>query len=488
MYNQQLFEQACIAIQDGLSAVANLEKNNEYIPSYHDFPILNYFDSGLPRFSTVNFFGSASELVKDYGASLAPRNGKSDKWPDSWMVFREKALGDPRFSEYFKLRDSDIVSDNERNSENIFRTVDMIEWSRDYHTRHVLGNLLDRYIHLTKSREFEIESFRPIYEEWERSVYLPDLPIEIWIPIVCQSFNFERIKLSEEFSLVKMSEELQLARCKAKDLLTSHSPTVAGAATHALVIKGWSVPNEDNGALKSVLFEILAFKDALDKADRCLASLRIATGKEFGYSHVVILPKSWAESWTAHLPSVYTFITRRYQDRLENYGWLRKPIPVSRTEAEEARAIIAASGETSGKNIILAERRLNQALLRNTEEDAILDITIGLESMLVGDANTEITHRLSLRLAALQRLEKHPDFTPSKLFQACKQVYKFRSSVVHGTSKANKNRDIRISESESIPAIDVGLNLLRYTLKTLILHKDYQNPAKIDELLMGYDD
>lgn len=485
MHRPDLFRSACQSLKDGLETITEIVNRKEYISEYFDFPSLGKFDSGFPQFSTTGILTSSERAPKNYAETLAPSNGKPARWPDSWMHFRELAISDARFANYFKLLNSEITKEDEViTASNYFRRPEMIDWWRDLHTRHHLGHLLDRYIHLKKSLEFDEGFFRPIYEQFEMSIFNSELPIEIWIPIVCHHFDFEEIELAPDASLSRISEGMQLARCKARDHRISHNATVAGAATHALVLRGWTIPNENNEKMRSIVFDLQAFKDPIQRAERYLASLRIKTGKPFGYSQILIVPIGWAEAWKAHLPPVYVFVTRRYQDGLENYGWLKAQEQISIEDIEGVHMIIKALTECTESSMEIAERRLNRALLRDTELDSILDITIGLEALLVGDSHSEITHKLALRLAALSRLENHTRYTAIELFQACKKIYAFRSAVVHGSAKLEKSRVVQIAKAESVPAVDVGLDLMRYALRVLALNKDYRDPAKLDSLLL----
>ena len=308
-----------------------------------------------------------------------------------------------------------------------------------------------RYLHTTGLRDFDEDAFAPIYEAWERAIYEPVLVFDVWVPVICQHFSFDDVRLSTEARIARMDEGLQLARSTEKYFKVALHETVAGAATHALVLENWSVQNNDYNTRREPFFEFHAFASVIEKADRYFAALRATTGADMGYGQVIALPTGWAEEWTAHLPFLYVVATRAYPDRFEDYGWLRKSSPISEEKAKAAGQLAEALGEANQNRLRLATRRLNMAFLRNEEADTVLDLTIGLEALLVGDSNSEITHKLALRLAALTRVEPHPTHAATELFRLVKRVYSYRSAVVHGTGKAEKNASLRFGRHSEFP-------------------------------------
>ncbi|MFC1919502.1 hypothetical protein ACFLWX_01760 [Chloroflexota bacterium] len=84
----------------------------------------------------------------------------------------------------------------------------------------------------------------------------------------------------------------------------------------------------------------------------------------------------------------------------------------------------------------LAARRLDAGGGRQNLQDAIVDCVIGLESLLSrAHERTEIRYRFSVRGAVLlaDDLSERP-----KLFKQLKDLYDFRSGIVHGTSPSAK--------------------------------------------------
>lgn len=111
-------------------------------------------------------------------------------------------------------------------------------------------------------------------------------------------------------------------------------------------------------------------------------------------------------------------------------------------------------------------------------------MTTALEVLLCSGDSNEITHKLATRLAAIAALVPDGD---SKVvtFRNVKRIYNFRSAVVHGEiKKARKTKEIRISETQTIPTVGIATAYLRTALETLLGNPDYLKSENIDEKLL----
>lgn len=126
--------------------------------------------------------------------------------------------------------------------------------------------------------------------------------------------------------------------------------------------------------------------------------------------------------------------------------------------------------------------------MREEQEDAILDATIGLE-VLLSDGNTqEVTHKLALRLAALSRLVPGCKHQAATIFRNVKKaIYPFRSAVVHGNvEKASKTQEVETETGEAFAAVRLATEYLGMAVRAVASHPEYLDPAAIDEkLLLG---
>ena len=125
--------------------------------------------------------------------------------------------------------------------------------------------------------------------------------------------------------------------------------------------------------------------------------------------------------------------------------------------------------------------------MREDQEDAILDATIGLEILLSDGETQEVTHKLALRLAALSTLV--PGFkqqAPTIFRNVKKLIYPYRSAVVHGNEKrASQTRAMRTDKGE-VEAVRLAMAYLGMALRAVAAHPEFLDPAVIDnELLLG---
>jgi len=335
--------------------------------------------------------------------------------------------------------------------------------------------------------DFDETAFRKIYIEWERCAFLDELSFDILIPIIFVKFDFDFLELNDDVFLVKMPEEIQLARMESNSYgRSSAEELVTGCATHVLVFRYWVLSNTSWFQRANIFGSIETFSTVIEKVNNFFAALRVVTGIETGYSQLVIYPDNWGDRWKAHLPYVKVVSTRAYPDHFEDGGWRNDPSILSEQQCRDAFDIFTAVNESKSNKLTLACKRLNMAHLRRTEEDAILDITIALEALLADDSHGEITYRLAMRLGALGRIEPFEGHTPTEVVEMCKRIYAYRSSVVHGSHNVDKKRIIPVKSSpEPIPAVTLGLSLLRYAIKVLSQHLDLLQTKNLDEFLLA---
>lgn len=477
-----IYEALKAAVSDGLQFVREIEAQNKYIQRYYDYPKLEYFDSGLPHF-TKSF--KDEELPKNYGSIFVLSEGELKSSSYRGVVLAESI---PSWKSFWNLARGDSYLCRYWEPDEIFKKLDEQPWAKDLHAKldvyGVIKGFIDRYIHITEQLQFDEEIFQPIYVEWERATFLPTLSVEVLVPLIFVTFSFDNRDLEGNISIERMSEGLQLARNTRTSITSSAHESVIGAATHALVLRGWQVENKIKRDRERPLYEPSAFSQVLPKIDNFLASIRTVSGVDTGYSQLLARPCGWADKWTASLPPVYAVSVRAYPDRFDNFGWLRVPPTIGEDACDSAGEIYKAFTETPTKSLSLAARRLNAAFMRGAEEDSILDVTIGLEALLGDNSKTEMTHKLAMRLAALCKIESFKGHSPGDVFRYCKQVYDYRSAVAHGVSKVEKKRVISLKKEETIPAVKLGMDLLSFAIRVLSRNRAYVNPAKLDMFLL----
>jgi hypothetical protein len=473
---QDIYDIIKKAVDDGLNKIQELEASGKYIGHYYQFPKMETFESGFPNFSK----SSLDDGPIDY-SSISQKDLNPDDI-DSWKSFYNLALTDPELNSYWEIRDSDLNSD--LNNRDPFHHPHFFQFYKELCIYGSIKNLIDRYIHITGKKKFDENAFLPIYREWENGILLKRLTFDILIPILCQTFSFEKLELIPGISIEKMSEPLQKARNTESSFTVSVHDTVIGAATHALVLEGWDVANISLDKRNTPFYEISAFSEAIKKVNLFFAAFRIETGLETGFGQIISRPKGWADSWKAYLPSAYIVAIRAYPDYFENFGWLKKPISIEESTCESIAFIFNELLQAPDNRLLLAAKRLNAAFLRKNEEDSILDVTIGLETLLVVDSRNEITHRLSLRLAGLSKIEQFEKFSPKEVFDISKKVYAYRSAIVHGAKNDDQKRTIKIEKEKEMPILQLSISLLRYVISTLCYYPRFQDPKEIDWYLL----
>lgn len=446
-------------VKRGLEVEKSLEEK-KYRSRHRDFPTMSVNENGLPKFSSI----WSDNAPIDYSRALddAKINTKEE---DIYHRLTEYAKTNERLNSFF--------INNEESSDYFFFLHRLAE------------RILDRYIHEQDNLIFDKDKFISLYLPIENYLYSPRLPVATLVPILYVKFNFESFPLTSETSIEQMGETTQLSRMQNLIKTYSHpsvNPDVAGSATHAFLhIYDWTIPNDNFLSVGNIN---AATPDVLLPVDYFFAALRII-GIETGYAQVCSFPIGWEARYTEKLSSIISTSIRNYPPTFEDWRWRKEtefPL-ITKNKMQEIREIFRKLSELNNKSVDIAVRRLNRCLLREEEEDAILDATIALETLLVEDSR-EITHKLATRVAALWKFTE-PDTDQYEIFSAVKNIYGFRSAIVHGSGKAKKYREIDFLGNKTT-AVDAAIECLRMALKTLIQHPKYLKPQNIDkELLLG---
>ena len=122
-------------------------------------------------------------------------------------------------------------------------------------------------------------------------------------------------------------------------------------------------------------------------------------------------------------------------------------------------------------NLDIAIGRMNSAYLRDSEVDILIDIIIGLESMIGRGISSELTYRLSNRVAFLMsdiRSERE------KYFALVKDAYEIRSRIAHGDIQKLENAKVVKNkyDGDSRLLIITLLNFLRNVIRKILLDVD----------------
>ncbi len=477
----RLHDLLAAAVSDGLVRVREHQEAKRTIEHWPDYPEMDTFDSGLPHFSKAfngplkfsSVFRKPFDLGPVFG--LPPQPFVPPEEIPSWRAFLSCMQEDEVLYQHFRYERDDMPPDA------------CEAWRRITHYKllGIIEDFVDRMIHVSGKTEFDAALFDRLFGLWTSSILLETLPIQIVVPIVLSTFTLDEFVFDERVRIVRMDRALQLARNTRRAFTTQCHECVVGAATHAVVLDDWWIPNATASARNEALSSAEAFSEALSIVDGVIAGLRVAAGERIGYSQIVVRPIGWADDWKADLEPVYATAVRGYPDDFENYGWLRTPTPIDETACERAQLVYKALRHTDGARLAFAARRLNAAFLRSNEDDAIVDVACGLESLLTDTNSQEIRYKLRFRLAALATITSPGDITPEQIFEATARIYDFRSAVVHPAGgKPAKKRTVQLGQQPPVPAVTLGIRLLRFAIEALARHSEYLKLDTLDRFVL----
>ncbi|RYY80589.1 MAG: hypothetical protein EOO69_01450 [Moraxellaceae bacterium] len=445
-------------------------QKKKYILSYTNFPELTFAENGFPRIRK-NFWGNNSP--KNFASLFSKYGGEPDiDWKD---IFTLKDLY------HFICKDNDLL--------NYFGSHIQIEIP-DYNfdeisIQNFIGNILDFYIH-SYGYEFFEENFLSVIELRTNFAFLEKLPIIIYVPILFLNFEIEKYDLAEGVSIQRISDQLHLSRAEAKSNNIVVHDCVLDSATHALVIENYYIDNKDRDS-----YDCLYYKEAYPNVliQNFFSALRLVNDYKTGYAQIFSKSENWTSDFKENLLNVRGCSVREFPHEFEfNRYWLSNNFPiVNLDQLNKVKDLYGKLASNNHKSIPIALKRLNSCMLRQDEEDTVLDATIALEILLSDDGKTEMTHKLALRVTALSKLDSNISESPKDIFDKVKKVYAYRSGIVHGNKNLEKSKKIKIPNIVELKTVDVSISLLKMVLKVLLSHEKFLDAKKIDEeLLLGF--
>lgn len=283
----------------------------------------------------------------------------------------------------------------------------------------------------------------------------------------------------------KIPDEIQLSRNDTYASNSNHN-LISGAASHYLVLKNWKIDNPNNiWDTDSVLSNESSFEQPLEIARNFFAALRIETNLSTGLTQVLSIPNNWVTGWKAYLKDIFKFNIREYNFDLEKGGWQINQVQVSEQLFKGVITSFNNINKIPNNSFKLAINRFNEYYLRKNERDKIIDLTTALESLITSDSRTEITYRLSNRIAILFQKNNVKLYSSSDIFDIVKKIYEFRGAVVHGDTKIDKKRKIKLTTEKTVDAIDLAHEILKELIKILIKKNRIYKPIEIDKLLLS---
>lgn len=327
------------------------------------------------------------------------------------------------------------------------------------------------------------EQLIKLYQPLENRVLFEYLHVDIYIPILFTKFEIKEHQLTDSISIVEMSELFQKSRSTIESYSEGIPDQVLMSATHALKLENFSIENMNRWAGHSVFRDFNSYP--FEQINAFFNTLRI-NNILTGYAQIIASPINWTEDYTADLLDLKGIAIQMYPVGFNNYYWLKDDFPtVDEVRLNEIQLIFKELVGNENKKIDLACSRLENSFYRKNEGDKIIDIVIGLESLLSDGKSGDITYKLSLRAAYLLQFSSLGE-SKLDIFNNMKAIYSYRSAIVHGQNQKNlaKRRYIKNTEGNKKLVLEVAENYLKECIKVLIHKPEFLDAIAIDKKLI----
>lgn len=332
--------------------------------------------------------------------------------------------------------------------------------------------LADMYVAETgDANSVDVGLLELLFRELEKYLFADDLRMDVFVPIlgaeVAEEAEFD------SFSIVQISDNQRRLLC-ATPHVAPHDAHKLSDATHALNLK--NVPALAGGCGSH--FEVEPYGPTFDIVDRFLEAAALELPGAVGCAQMILDPNGWFGNvdTEGNTSSVYLF--RDYPTRLDT---------LTRHTAELDHDILARIHDHFDKlsrshpSLGVAARRLNSAWSRDSDEDCIVDLCIGLEALLGGGSGSgEIVHKISMRAGAI--LSQSGWGSSGEILNAVKHIYAYRSRVVHGVPGPHKKQLLHLNDMP-IHASRYALSALRAVL-LIALDVEGFHPEKVDAMFV----
>lgn len=453
------------AIREGLRRVEAWKASGRSIRRYAAYPHLDYMQTGLPWMSETfdpppdykDALSSRHLALRElFGVKPTELDTPPEAFP-SWRAFLEHAEADDQLRRYFGFDQVDPQATEGPRAQQFAL----------FGALYLLSSAVDRMIHLSRGTAFSSETFDTLFTEWSTAVTEKDLPIEMLAPLGFVRFETDSFPITEDLSIERMTDEVQRSRYR-HDLRP-----FAMAATHAIVLRNQRYPRDTSRSSRRYLLpRPELFKKAINDIDLLCAALCAAQGEPLGYGQVLITHVGWADHWDADLLPSEQFEAHAFPRQFERYGILAEPVLVPVSACRSAAAIY--DGFTKYKSMSFAARRLHRASLRDRDDDAVVDLAVGLEALLASEDSLEIAYRVRMRFGTLARLAS--TMPPAEASQRAKELYKTRSDIVHGKKEIDEGRLGQAREN--------GMELLRTALRGFADRPDLLDEKRLDSAML----
>jgi hypothetical protein len=452
------------AARDAIEQIKSIDLKAEYaVPTHFGWVNVSDKENGLPYFQEAGFLSGERYFSSFVSDGMGGRI-KAEQI-NSYVVLGDYGKTNREFQEA-------VLPNRANPNDNIFKFI----------AHNLANSIVERYMHAFSDQEFTPELFQNLYLPLEKKIYQRALEIVIIVPIIFLDFEINEFQLTDNTYVVKMTNEMQLGRAQTKYSNSDGIDRVAlSGCTHALVLTGWNVGNENYYSSAS----LQSSPEIMDRIDRFFASIRMVRNVETGYAQLIQQAVGWATTYVANLPEMSFEFVRAYPPSFAQiYRNDTRPV-ISRSEMQEIAKLFSFLMQDDHASLTVAVKRINACYLRSSEEDSIIDATIAMEALFGDNDNQEMTHKLALRIAALSHLDTRHERSELEIFEDTKKIYKFRSRVVHGRKgkEIERVRFINYPTGE-VPAVEAALSNLRRSIRVLAENPQFLEPEVIDKTLL----
>jgi hypothetical protein len=463
--NSSIFDTLAELTQKVLPLVDPCIKNAFLPDTIKDYPNLTYKESGFPSISGYPSRVDISRFFKP------PYSGK------------RPAIDLTEHEEFNKIIDELVIIPEIKSYYGVPQIEDKpgaFDYLR-FNCENLVEGFIERYYYMYGT-DFHKEKLKLIYKPVEKYIFSDKLSFDISIPLLFIKFETDLFELTPTILIRKIDDQVQRSRHK----ITGYSPAVVDSvfmsATHELVLKDYSYDRPATW-LTSAFNQSHIYPAGI--VEKFLTILKIATDCTSGFAQFIVHPKDWAYYYNGDLAPLTGASIRSYPGYYDDYYWNNTSFPkVSADQLEELKKLFTSAMLSKENKLEFAFKRFYKAIMRQEEEDIIIDLIIALEMLLSDNEKTEITHKLALRISALLSLYKSDKYDPIQVFQNVKKIYTYRSSIVHGSHKTAAKREIKVEENVLVPLVNLANDYLRDILKIVITDAKYLKPEEIDRLLL----
>lgn len=288
------------------------------------------------------------------------------------------------------------------------------EGDESYIKQILLPEFISEYLRKKENLEFEEDSFKALYLDFEDYLFARSLSYQAWTLLKGFEMEHDKIKLEDNLIIRKTTEaELSFLLTEARTGMSSLKTSDILKKPNRFVIETkFSVQKDDSKREKI----------ALRRFDSVVLALRIFSGEDVNYQYRITEPLN------EYFGSGKTISVEHGKNPVSKFYLSSKRCEGFKDFWNKHREIFLE--KNIPKQLNIAFKRFSFALDRKELEDRLIDLIVSLESLYLKSGEIqELSYRLSQRGALLLGETKEEKTT---IKETIKEAYNLRSKIVHG--------------------------------------------------------